>query len=1043
MPETGSVPGASSALSTAPAPVALSGAQPSGGAGGGAGRVDAFISYSHSDRDFALALRDGLQRRGKSVWLDERAIQPASDWEAALAHAISATDAFIFVISPASVASAECAKELAHALELNKRALPVVLHQTPLAQVPEALSRLQFIPARGLFTDDWEGSLEQLLTAIDTDLDWVRQHTDWGEKAGEWAAHDRDRSFLLSGLELRAAEDWLAGQSGKRPEPTDLHRQFVLSSRRSSARRARRLLSGVAVALVVAVVLAVVAVVQRQQADHQRNVALALSLRSSAQSLEGDQPQLAALLAAEADTREPTAAAQDLLRVALAGLRQRGYLPGGHFDGLSADGRRALAWGDGPGLLWELPQRHLLARVPDVTNAVFAPNGHGGQVAAYATAGGSVVTLDLATGRRLKQVPTGLGQVTDIVAAASAPLVMAADAGSNCALVDVAEGKVLAHVPGCQLPEISPSGKAYSYFSSDGRLVLVQRGRGAHAVNLASSSTLAVVFANDQDVAVTDSFHGLYVYGLDGRVVLHMATVYQPVFPPGAHWMVATMELGQNDLVARFAFPSGRLQTALGTLPTLPEDLAMSGDGTLVAVAEAQRDLVSLVSPADGQVLGSLVTSANVTDVAVDRTGSRLLTLDGLSSAAGVDATPDVWDGLALPAYRTLALPSSLSGAQLSISAGATTALLTTPQWACWARDGAPGGCDRGYFADGALTPDGDRAVALYQKGNLPSGVPSSDAVIMSLPSGRLLDVLKPTGTYDFIDAITLSPSGRLVATGDAGGLVRVWYTSTGKPAWSVQVPTIALNDVSWGPDGSTLAVAGQGGAWLYSASTHRRLQSFRAPSGGDEGNPPGFCQQNISGSCPSLQSAVPLAGHRLVADYDGYQFVLYDTRSGRAIANIDPPGRFIDSTDLARSAGGGEFAISTNEGVVRTYLASNGAQVGAGLDLDPTAGNGVLPVALTGGGRVLMSVDDGELSVWLVASGQLLARQAADSMAIAGDGATLATLGEGRLSDFSCPFCGSASLLLPDAHSLVTRPFTEAQRSTYLAGQAPLFKVG
>ena len=49
--------------------------------------------------------------------------------------------------------------------------------------VPAGLADYQFIPGRGRFATDFDGSLCQLITEIDTDHDWVREHTDWSEKA--------------------------------------------------------------------------------------------------------------------------------------------------------------------------------------------------------------------------------------------------------------------------------------------------------------------------------------------------------------------------------------------------------------------------------------------------------------------------------------------------------------------------------------------------------------------------------------------------------------------------------------------------------------------------------------------------------------------------------------------------------------------------------------------------------------------------------------------------------------------------------------------
>src|SRR2546430_3683865 len=184
--------------------------------------TDVFISYSRADGDFVRRLCERLKARGKEVWVDFRDIPPASRWADELKGAIEASDAFAFVISRASVRSTECRKELGYAVELNKRILPVRLRDVPQDELPDPLSAHNWIPQDSLFEDSCDEALETLNTAIETDLEWVRQHTLWSRKAIEWHEAGDDDSFLLSGSELEVAEAWLAGHPGKRPEPTAL-----------------------------------------------------------------------------------------------------------------------------------------------------------------------------------------------------------------------------------------------------------------------------------------------------------------------------------------------------------------------------------------------------------------------------------------------------------------------------------------------------------------------------------------------------------------------------------------------------------------------------------------------------------------------------------------------------------------------------------------------------------------------------------------------------------------------------------------------------
>ncbi len=164
---------------------------------------DAFISYSHRDRAFAVRLQLALNSSGKAVWVDESDIPSGARWAEDLKAAIEDAACFIFVISPDSAVSEECQAELAYAAGLNKRIIPLNLRPTPFQELPDLIRAVQFVPSRGLFEDPdglesantFDTSLRILITTIDTDLDANREHTEWGKKAIEWQ-HHRPRSKL-------------------------------------------------------------------------------------------------------------------------------------------------------------------------------------------------------------------------------------------------------------------------------------------------------------------------------------------------------------------------------------------------------------------------------------------------------------------------------------------------------------------------------------------------------------------------------------------------------------------------------------------------------------------------------------------------------------------------------------------------------------------------------------------------------------------------------------------------------------------------------
>ncbi len=263
--------------------------------------ADAFISYSRSDTATVRRLHEGLAARGREVWVDWEDIRPTEAFMEAIDRAIEAANVFVFIISPDSVASTVCRHELEHANTHGKKLVPIVCRDTPSASVPPPLASLNWIFSRD--ADDPGHAVELLIAALDTDLDWVREHTRLLVRATEWDKRGRNKSYLLHGVDLAQAERALANVAAARsPQPTLLQREYVLMSRQGASRRQRILLTGVAVALVVALGLAWLAETRRQQAEDARQRGLARQLAAQSELVRrpsGEPLTLSALLASE------------------------------------------------------------------------------------------------------------------------------------------------------------------------------------------------------------------------------------------------------------------------------------------------------------------------------------------------------------------------------------------------------------------------------------------------------------------------------------------------------------------------------------------------------------------------------------------------------------------------------------------------------------------------------------------------------------------------------------------------------------------------
>src|SRR4051812_29988178 len=132
---------------------------------------DVFISYSRKDKEFVQTLHKVLTENKRDVWVDWEDIPTTADWHAEINDGIEAANSFIFVISPDSVASKICSEELAYAVENKKRLIPLVHRDVDPKVVHPALASHNWLFSRD--TDDFRAAVDKLVTALDTDLDWV------------------------------------------------------------------------------------------------------------------------------------------------------------------------------------------------------------------------------------------------------------------------------------------------------------------------------------------------------------------------------------------------------------------------------------------------------------------------------------------------------------------------------------------------------------------------------------------------------------------------------------------------------------------------------------------------------------------------------------------------------------------------------------------------------------------------------------------------------------------------------------------------------
>lgn len=276
--------------------------------------ADIFISYSRKDIAFARLLNAALNSSGLDTWIDWNDIPVGENWWNEIQQAIQKANVFMFIISKHSLESNVCHGEIDFALKNNKRIIPIVVDNLSAEVVNKFVPDLNkinwiifeknnhFEITESPLEDSGEGmeavardpqfqqAMEKLDETIHKDWDWVKYHTQLQNDAARWQASKNNKSYLLRGKALSIAETEILQSSHKEPQPTELQKQFILTSRKIMTRRKLILTISLILGVIFAAIIGVIWYTQTQNAlakellsqstKNSRDVDLLLTLES-------------------------------------------------------------------------------------------------------------------------------------------------------------------------------------------------------------------------------------------------------------------------------------------------------------------------------------------------------------------------------------------------------------------------------------------------------------------------------------------------------------------------------------------------------------------------------------------------------------------------------------------------------------------------------------------------------------------------------------------------------------------------------------------
>lgn len=209
-----------------------------------------FISYSHKDRDRADFLYESLRARDHEVFIDREGILETELITKRIRDMIQGSDVVLLVLGPNWITSPACRMEMHFALELNKRILPAAFEDVG-ADLPSEIKEINYVRFYG---EDgaWDEAIERLDGALDRDIDWIRDHTRFGEQAARFLG---GVGAPPRGQELRHMRRWIERHPRGAPDPTGDHWRYF----KAGMRRRKWVQIITAVALTLAACVAAVA----------------------------------------------------------------------------------------------------------------------------------------------------------------------------------------------------------------------------------------------------------------------------------------------------------------------------------------------------------------------------------------------------------------------------------------------------------------------------------------------------------------------------------------------------------------------------------------------------------------------------------------------------------------------------------------------------------------------------------------------------------------------------------------------------------------
>lgn len=953
-------------------------------------RPDVFISYSAKDKEFIRVLERRLKSIGRRAWVDRNDVQPTEEWLKAIHSGIEAAFNFAFVISPDSISSQYCQDELDHAIKHNKRLIPILRRDVERKLLPASIATLNWIDFRS--NKELDHAVQSLINILETDLDYVRAHTRLLTRAIEWEANDKNKSFLLRGIDLQEAARWLAQSNrGEQPAPTLLQIEYVIASNTAQRRVRRVTLATVIVGLIIAIAFAILYRSQRNQAVNQAQIALARQLATQSELIRDQGPTLlprSVLLAIESIQRSPSLEADMALRHGL------NILPRNIYNVKLSGHPRAIAYTP-DGKYIAVTRGQISRMVPDDPDEGIE--------------GPTVWILEAATGQETLQLKHE-NNVNAIAFSPNEHLLATASDDHSARIWEIPTGRELislTHSEEVKNVMFSPDGKylfTRSGKENTGRLWEIRAGTEIkHFKNNGYGGMDAFDAGGKYLVTITDD-HLYFRKGRENELITsfirtnkidriylssnekYLATVkdnYVPEFSEPIDHTILVWDISRGVEIAHIKYsgpfeklifsPSSKYFIILGVLDFVHQDFVYETDGAGQVMRLEPEGKVSQVRFSnDDKYLATVVADGTVRvfDLATRQEAARMIS-DGnaLNSAFSPDS-------------KYLLTTSDRGVAQVWSAIGGQEI----------ARIDDDRGNGRGDWRVTSISPDGKYLSAIRDTVMLGEKINDSFRIWEITSGNEIISLRRDADCLNY----KLSPDQRYVAADCADHSIRVWDMATGTETGSINNTQAEKRSSNPWPGHFIPYALSMGGKYVVARESVFGNSEFTRSK-----DWPVLVWDVTSGS---VAMRLPHPKHGMFAEFSpdgkyiatsGETVRIWDIPSGREIARLASPNVHLEFSPTS------EFLLTIGE-----KSASQLWQVKTGQEIKRiNLENARFPIVFSPDGKYLAAANsDDTTEIWDISTGQKVARlvhtDGVSPVTFSSDGKYLATSEAWVLSD-------------------------------------------